>query len=66
LLLFTLVFAFIDYLILPIIASTLKTRSTKSFFQTLDDSSLGGSNSVAKNLFSPSHLLLSSLDIKQV
>jgi hypothetical protein len=63
---FTLVFAFIDYLILPIVASTLKTRSIKSFFQTLDDTSASEDKLTVKGVFSLSQMLVTSLDLKQI
>ena len=66
LLLFSLTFAFIDYLILPVIASTLKTRSIKSFFQTIDDASSSDEKLTARGAFSFSQILLSSLDLKQI
>ena len=66
LLFFSLTFAFIDYLILPVIASTLKTRSIKSFFQTIDDASSSDEKLTARGAFSFSQLLLTSLDLKQI
>jgi hypothetical protein len=53
-------------LILPIVASTLKTRSIKSFFQSLDDASLNSEGLATKSVFSFSQLLLTSLDLKQI